>query len=43
VPLVEPTNTITNCRYLAAAALRCLAKKRLRKPSADARKSFEIT
>lgn len=32
VALEMPTKTITNCRYLAAATLTCLAKKRLRMP-----------
>jgi len=40
---VTPTKTTTNCKSLAAVELMCFAKERLRKPSADSRKSFEIT
>ena len=43
VPLATPTKTVTNCRYLAAAKLTCFAKERLKKPSADTPKNFEIT
>jgi hypothetical protein len=32
VPLVTPTNPITNSKYLAAVRLRCFARKRLEKP-----------